>query len=417
MIPVSEARSFVLRDLTALTPVAVALDDAVDCVAAAAILARHPVPGFANSSMDGYALIASDTVEVPVRLRVTGSIMAGDAPKMVLRDGEAVRIMTGAAVPGGADAVCKIEDVVVEQDGEVVTIATTIRPGDCIRNPGEDIAVGQVLVAHGDVLGPARLGVLASQGFTSVTVHPRPRVGVLSTGNELSDDPGELPNGKIRDTNRPALLASLRQSGFEAIDLGRANDDETEIAGRLTTALTHCDAIVTTGGVSVGDVDFVKTVLSQICGDRAQWMQVAVRPGKPFAFGITGPGGIPIFGLPGNPVSTLASFELFVRPALRLLAGHRSLRRPTINAVLDCALPRSRDGKLHLVHVEAAFHSDGRLHVESAAREGSHLLSAISSANAIALVPDGDGPEAGDEVATMLLDVNTWVAESLESSP
>ncbi|HVB70899.1 MAG TPA: gephyrin-like molybdotransferase Glp [Acidimicrobiales bacterium] len=416
MIPVADARSFVLRDLTALPAVHTALDDALDCVASDAVLARHPVPGFTNSSMDGYALIAADTLAAPAHLRVTGSIMAGDTPSVSLRAGEAVRIMTGAALPEGADAVCKIEDVVVEEDGAVVIISAAIRQGDCVRHPGEDIAVGQTLVARGDVLGPARLGVLASQGFTSVMVHPRPRVGVLSTGNELSDAPDPMAIGKIRDTNRPALLASLRQSGFDATDLGRASDDETEIATRLNEGLAHCDAIVTTGGVSVGDVDFVKTVLSQLCGDRAQWMQVAVRPGKPFAFGIAGPIGTPIFGLPGNPVSTLASFELFVRPALRLLAGYQFLERPTVSAVLDCALPRHRDGKLHLVHVGGVFHDDGRLHIERAAREGSHLLSAIAGANAIALVPDGEGLAPGDEVRTILLDVSTWMAAPLEES-
>jgi molybdopterin molybdotransferase len=415
MISVADARAYVVHGLTALTPVEVALDDAVGCVAAVDVVAQHPVPGFANSSMDGYALIAADTLTVPARLRVTGSIMAGDAPSVTLRAGEAARIMTGAALPEGADAVCKIEDVTVEDDGALVIIGATIRSGDCVRRPGEDTAAGETLVQSGDELGPARLGVLAGQGYTSVTVHPRPRVGVMSTGNELSDLAGPLAIGKIRDTNRPALLASLRQSGFAVIDLGRSNDDEEEIAARLRDALTRCDAIVTTGGVSVGDVDFVKTVLSRLCGDRARWMQVAVRPGKPFAFGLADPNSTPIFGLPGNPVSTLASFELFVRPALRLLAGHRELDRPTIAAVLDCDLPRHRDGKLHLVHVTASFLGDGRLHIQRSAREGSHLLSAVAGANAVALVPDGEGLVAGDEVRTLLLDVETWRAASLES--
>lgn len=414
MIPVAEARSFVLQDLTALPAIEVKLDDGVDCVSAEYVRARELVPGFTNSSMDGYAIIAADTSLVPARLSVTGSIMAGDAPSVPLRSGEAMRIMTGAPLPDGADAVCKVEDVTVEENGAVLVVPMTVRAGECVRHPGDDTAIGQLLVAPRDELGPARLGVLASQGHTTVRVHPRPRVGVLSTGNELSDDPGTLAPGKIRDTNRPTLLASLRQSGFTPVDLGRASDDEADISGRLHEALDRCDAIVSTGGVSVGDVDFVKTVLAQLCGGRARWMQVAVRPAKPFAFGIAGPRDTPIFGLPGNPVSMLVSFELFVRPALRLLAGHRSLDRPTINAVLECDLPRKLDGKLHLVHVHAKIFDDGRVHILRASRQGSHLLSAISGANALALLPDGEGLVVGDEVRTMILDLELLAASPAE---
>jgi len=262
------------------------------------------------------------------------------------------------------------------------------------------------MVSPGDELGPALLGVLASQGYSSVVVHPRPRVGVLSTGNELSDSPDALSYGAIRDANRPSLLASLRASGFEAVDLGIVADTADVITDAFERGTATCDAIVSTGGVSVGDADFVKSVLLQLCGARARSMQVAMKPGKPFAFGVTTANGVPIFGLAGNPVSTLVGFEAFVRPALRRLGGHRVLDRLTIDMVLDCPLPREPDGRLHLAHVVARVHDDGAVHVESVARQASHLLHAVARANALVFVPDGEGAEVGERVRGMVLDAD-----------
>jgi molybdenum cofactor synthesis domain-containing protein len=229
---------------------------------------------------------------------------------------------------------------------------------------------------------------------------------VLSTGNELSGPGGALGNGQIRDTNRPMLLALLRESGFAANDLGISRDDPTSIAEALQRGVDTCDVVVATGGVSVGDVDYVKTVLADICDGQARWMQVAIRPGKPFAFGVAGPNKKPIFGLAGNPVSTRVGFEMFVRPTLRHLAGHPVLERTTVQMVLDCPIERSRDGKLYLVHVVCRLHDDGQWHIESAARQGSHLLSAVANANALAMVPDGDGVGIGGSVNAILLDAH-----------
>ncbi len=416
MISLNEAQQFVLRALTALTPVALPLQDALGCVAAEEVNARERVPGFSNAAMDGYALRAADTLNESVRLSVTGSVMAGDVPAKPLGAGEAMRIMTGAPLPSGADCVCMIEEVTIDPDGRAVLIDRVVRSGENVRHPGEDIDVGQVLITPGTELGPTQLGVLASQGFTSLLAHPRPRVGVLSTGNELTSSPEALPAGKVRDVNRPLLLALLRQSGFIPVDLGTVEDDAGAIAEELRRGVLACDAVVSTGGVSVGDVDFVKTVIGELCGERARSMQVAIRPGKPFAFGVTGSPGTPIFGLPGNPVSLLVGFELFVRPALRLLARHRVLERPTLNMVLDCALPRRRDGKLHLVHVVAKFHEDGRLHAERVVRGGSHLLSAIADANVIAIVPDGDGLDIGHIVPAMILDEDRLIPTPVRST-
>jgi molybdenum cofactor synthesis domain-containing protein len=407
VISVSEAQTFVLETLTPLSPVDRALEEALGCVAAEQIIATEPVPGFKNSSMDGYALRAADTSEGSVRLRVIGTVLAGDAPDQQLQEGEAVRIMTGAPIPDGADAVCMIEETTVDPDGQTVLIARTIDVGQSVRQPGEDIAVGQLLIKVGRELGGGQIGVLASQGCASVSVHPRPRVGVMSTGDELAGPGSSLSFGQIRDANRPMLLALLRQSGFTPVDLGIASDDEQVITKRLQLGVDECDAVIATGGVSVGDVDFVKTVLAEIYAGKARWMQVAMRPGKPFAFGTAGERGTPIFGLPGNPVSTRVSFEMFVRPALRRLAGHRVLERPTVNMVLDCPMARKPDGKLHLVHVTSRFHDDGRMHIEGASRQGSHLLSAVAGANALAMIPDGAGFAPGDVARAMILDHET----------
>jgi molybdopterin molybdotransferase len=403
VIEVGEARGFVLATLGALAPVKLTLADALGCVAGERVVATEPVPGFKNSSMDGYALRAQNTSPGSVRLKVTGTVLAGQVEQRPLLAGEAMRIMTGAAIPDGADAVCMIEETTVDLDAGTVQIHPVISPGQLVRHPGDDVAVGQLLIDSGSELNGTQIGVLASQGLTSLMVHPRPRVGVLSTGDELAGPGGELAYGQVRDVNRPMLLALLRQSGFTPVDLGIARDREGEIAQRLQQGVDECDAVVATGGVSVGDVDFVKTMLAQICSDKARWMQVAMRPGKPFAFGTADPRGTPIFGLPGNPVSTRVSFEMFVRPALRRLAGHQLLERPIVNMVLDCEMTRKIDGKLHLVHVVSRVSDDGRHHIVSAPRQGSHLLSAVADANAIAMIPDGDGLVRGDLARAMIL--------------
>jgi molybdenum cofactor synthesis domain-containing protein len=404
MISYEEARHIVLRGLSPIAPREIEVSDALWLVIADAVYAREPSPSFANSAMDGFALRAEDTSSGEARLKIVDSIFAGDRGTTQVQSGEAARIMTGAPLPDGADSICMREEATVEPDGQGVLIQRIVHHGDYVRLVGDDFNAGRELVGIGTVVGPALMGVLAGQGIASVLAHPRPIVGVLSTGNELSDSLDDLEVGKIRDANRPSLLASLARSGFSPVDLGIAGDTPEAITEALTRGLRTCDAIISTGGVSVGDADFVKSVLNELGGDGARSMQVAIRPGKPFAFAVDPSSGVPFFGLAGNPVSTLVGFELFVRPALRRLAGHRSLDRPTAAMILDCALPRRRDGKLNLVYVNAAFDDDGRLHVKSVSRLGSHLLHAITDANAIAMVPDGDGLDVGDEVMAMILD-------------
>jgi molybdenum cofactor synthesis domain-containing protein len=406
MISFDEARRFVLRGIEPLAPHNLELAEAQGCVAAVEVTAREPSPRFENSSMDGFALRAIDTLGGARRLRVTSTIFAGDTPSSPVGEGEAARIMTGAPVPAGADSVCLREATVLDPDGTTVVIELEVRLGEAVRRVGDDVAVGEVLVAPGDELGPALLGVLASQGYSSVKAHPRPLVGVMSTGNELSDSAGPLALGMIRDANRPSLLASLHASGFEAVDLGIVGDSSAVITEALERGAASCHAIISTGGVSVGDADFVKSVLLELCGEQARSMQVAMKPGKPFAFGLTKDAGVPIFGLAGNPVSTLVGFEAFVRPALRRLGGHRVLDRLTVEMVLDCPMPRERDGRLHLAHAFARVHGDGAVHVEGVARQASHLLHAVAKANVLIFVPDGEGADIGDVVRGMVLDAD-----------
>jgi molybdopterin molybdotransferase len=397
LTPLEEVQAAVLRECVPLNPRAVDLQDALGCVTAGPVEAEEQVPPFDNTAMDGFAVRATDTTDAPVELKVVGTLAAGGAPDLHVGEGQAVRIMTGAPMPPGADAIVMVERTRTE--GDVVVIEERAMQGDHVRRAGDDLQPGQVVVDAGTVLGPAHLGVLASLGYRRVPVFPRPRVGVLSTGDELVDGPAQLRPGQIRDSNRPTLLALVRQSSFTPVDLGLIGDDETAIAAAVEGAVETCDALVTSGGVSVGDFDYVKAVLDRL-GTMRSW-QVAIKPAKPLAFGVVA--GKPVFGLPGNPVSSMVSFELFARPALRQMGGHRRLFRPQVEALVAEPMRRRPDGKLHLVRVMARADEDGRWRVRPVDRQGSHQLAAAAAANALALVPDGDGVPAGASVKALVL--------------
>lgn len=404
MIPLADVQREILGAVAALARSTLPLSDAVGLVTADDVIAREAVPPFANSAMDGYAVRAADTAgaapEAPVRLVVAGELPAGHAPTQSVGDGEAIRIMTGAPVPGGADAVVMVE--YTERDGDAVQVMHTARPGDHVRAAGGDLAPGDPVFPAGTVLGPAHVGVLASLGFHEVEVVSRARVGVLSTGDELVER-GPLHPGQIRDSNRPMLLALVAGAGGEAANLGLARDDESTITRTLEDALATCDAVITSGGVSVGDFDYVKAALDRLGG--LQSRQVAIKPAKPLAFGVID--GTPVFGLPGNPVSSLVSFELFARPALLAMMGHRARFRPAVTATAEQAMLRKPDGKLHLDRVRVRVEGDAYV----AARTGdqaSNVLSATALANGLALLPDGDGVPEGGDVRVMRLD---WPAD------
>jgi len=411
LVAFEDVRAEILAAVATLDPVDAPLGAAHGLVLAAAVTTSEDVPPFANTAMDGYAVRAADTAGAtpagPVQLRVVGELPAGRAPDRAVGAGEAIRIMTGAPMPEGADAVVMVERTrsVAGADGNGVAVEAEASPGDHVRRAGGDLTRGQEVFPAGTRLLGAHLGVLASVGAASVRAYPRPRVGVLSTGDELVDiDRASLAPGQIRDSNRPMLLALTQESGFEPVDLGVARDDEDRITALLEEAFERCDAVLTSGGVSVGDYDYVKAALDRL--GHLEWRQVAIKPAKPLAFGVLR--GTPVFGLPGNPVSSLVSFELFARPALLQRAGDPLRFRPEVSARAAHAFTRRPDAKVHFnrvrVHWERDGDGPGGYVAASTGDQASNVLSATAAANALAMIPDGDGIRAGDDVRVMLLD-------------
>jgi len=402
MIPLPEAQSVVIGGCPVLEPREIDFTEAAGLVIAEEVVGTELVPPLDNTAVDGYAVRSLDVAEVPVDLTVVGEVAAGAATDHVLAAGEAIRIMTGAPIPAGCDAVVMVEDSerLGSVDGvERVRITASVEAGAAIRPAGDDVRPGDVLFGAGTQVTPAVLGVLAGANCRRVSAHPAARVAVLCTGDELVDEDRPLRPGEVRESNRRMVVGLVGDTGCQVTDLGIVRDDEAELERVLLAAAADHDAIVTTGGVSMGDYDVVKAVLGRIAD--MTWMQVAIKPAKPFAFGHIS--GVPVFGLPGNPVSSLVSYEMFARPALRRMMGHSRLARPSVVAIADQPLARRPDGKVHLMRVEADFSDDGRCHVVPVRAQGSHQLAATAMANAIAVVPDGDGVSAGDEVAVLLL--------------
>ncbi len=407
MIPEREALDYVLARCSAGAPVELPIDEAMWRVLAEVVVAGEDVPPFTNAAVDGYAVRAADVAGAPVTLRVAGEVAAGASTDHVVASGEAIRIMTGAPMPVGADSAVMVEDTERVGDDQVL-IRVGVPVGAAVRGVGDDVREGTALFQPGTVVRPAVAGVLASVNARSVRVVPAVRVAVLSTGDELIDDGSPLRPGQIRESNKTMLVGAVREAGCEVVDLGVVRDDEAALERVLRDAAATCDAIVTSGGVSMGDYDVVKAVLSQIADMR--WMQIAIRPAKPFAFGVLASPTdadperrVPVFGLPGNPVSSLVSFELFARPALRQMMGHASPERQRLAAISDAALARRPDGKTHYMRVTGQWSADGRYHVRSVGAQGSHQLAATALADAIAIVPDGDGVAEGGTVQVIVL--------------
>lgn len=414
MISLDEARATVLAECVTLAARAVPLADARGCVLATAVVAPDDVPPFDNSAMDGFAVRAHDTrgasPDGPVVLRVVDTVAAGQAPSTAVEAGTAVRIMTGAPVPDGADAVVMVEATELVAGGvagaERVAVHAEVAAGQHLRRAGDDVTAGSVVLEPPTVLGAAHLGVLASVGADTVDVIPRPVVGVLSTGDELVEAGRPLAPGQIRDSNRVALCAAIELAGAVPVDLGLVADDEALVTAAIEQGVQRCDLLITSGGVSMGDFDYVKVVLDRLGAMR--WMQVAIRPAKPLAFGVVDGGDgrpVPVLGLPGNPVSSLVSFELFGRPALRRLAGWPEAAQvpAPVLATAGADLARRPDGKVHLVRVRTEAAPDGTLTVMPAAGQGSHQLAAMAGAQALAVLPDGSGVLAGSQVEVLVL--------------
>jgi molybdenum cofactor synthesis domain-containing protein len=403
--PLEEVRELVLSHCSHRSVVEVSRREAAGLVLAADVVATEPVPPFANTAVDGYALIAADTANGSAELRVIGEVAAGAVSSVAVTPGTAIRIMTGAPIPEGCDAVVMVEDT--ERIGDNgVRINRVVDLGAAIRDAGSDVAVGATVFTAGTRVTPMVEGVLASINANTVKVYSRVNVGVISTGDELVEDGSPLQPGQIRESNRPMLLRIIEEGGARAVDLGIVRDDEAKLEQALREAVdvAGCDVLVTSGGVSMGDYDVVKAVLGRIAN--MNWFQIAMKPAKPFAFGtLTNSQGVnvPIFGLPGNPVSSLMSFELIARPAIRTMMGMSDAFRARVRAIVDEDVKRGPDGKTHFDRVHATWGSDGRVHVVRTGAQGSHQLASTSVANAIMAVPDGNGVKAGDEVVVTFL--------------
>ena len=375
----------ILAAIRPLTPRELSLEDADGGVLAEDITAQWPLPPFDNSAMDGYAVRAADlaaaTAEHPVTLPVTGEVAAGDTREHQVAPGSCLRIMTGAPMPAGADAVVPVELT----DGGIaqVAIRQAARPGDSVRRAGGDAAPGDALLAAGIRLGPAALGLLAASGRASVLARPRPRMTVLSTGNELAAPGTPVTRGQIWESNSFMLASAARQAGAVAARQASVPDDPAKVLAVIEDAAGRADLLVTSGGVSMGgEHDVVKAALEKL--GTGGFRKVAMQPGMPQGFGMVGAASTPIMTLPGNPVSAYVSFQLFVRPALRALQGKASGHQRTARAVLTAPLRSPRDKRSFLRGVLA----DDGTEVTPLSGQASHQLAALARANALIVVPE-----------------------------
>ncbi len=398
-LTVDEALERILARITPLEAVETQLLDALGGVLAEDATSDRDVPPFRNSAMDGYAVRGADVRKDGVRLRVVGSVAAGAMPEGAVGPGEAVRIMTGAPMPDGADTVVRVEDT--DNGSDTVTIVRATPAGLSVRQAGEDLRRGETAVAAGTVLRPAELGVLASIGRPSVKVVRRPNVAVLSTGDELVEITDEPGPGRIRDTNRYSLAAAVRAAGCAAFELGIARDEASDLRHALGNA-AFGDLVVTSGGVSVGDHDHVKPVVDAM-GSMDFW-SIAIRPGRPLAFGElnTKRGSVPIFGLPGNPVSALLTFELFVRPALLRMSGRTKLHRPRVQARLLDRIEKPAGLRMFA----RAIYDPAAGTVRSTGPQGSGILRSMALANCLVDIPEPpSAAEPGQTVTVVRTDL------------
>ena len=399
MLSVEEARQQMLNTIPVLPTEEREILSCTDYVLAEALHAEENIPPFDNSAMDGYAVRAADVQNAsetePAVLTIVETIAAGYAPTKQVAAGQAARIMTGAMMPEGADAVVMQE--VTQREGDKVKIFENIDETGNVRFTGESVAAGQQVMGKGKHLRPPEVSMLASLNRPEVTVHRKPTVAIVSTGDELLLLGERLEPGKIRESNRYGLYAQVEEAGGIPIDMGIAPDDEAEIERIFRAALAKADALITSGGVSVGEHDYVKSVLERL-GEVNFW-RVAMKPGKPQAYGISD--GKPIFGLPGNPVSSLVVFELFVRPALLKMAGHTELLRPTFKATLAETIT-NRDGRVNYMRAILKG-SNGHYTAETTGPQGSGILHSLVLANGLITIPAGVTLSAGETVDAQFL--------------
>lgn len=406
MITVQEALDTILKEVAPLMLESVRLEDALGRTLGEDVRARWPNPMWNNSAMDGYAVRSVDTLgaseEGPVRLKVIYDLPAGSMPGRPVGQGEAIRIMTGAPMPDGADGVIMVEKTGAAPDNGVL-IRAVVKPGEHVRVCGEDFKKHDVVVKKGAIIRPAETAMLAATGAPFVFVYKRPRVAVISTGDELVDISQTPPPGKITNSNGYTLAALVAECGAEPIQLGIARDNRESLLEKLKQA-AEADCIVSSGGVSVGDFDFVKDVLKEL-GSRMLFWKVAMKPGKPLAFGVIG--GKPAFGLPGNPVSSMVAFEQFVKPALFKMSGRAEIERAALPASLEKDL-RIKSGRVNFIRAAMRIDATG-ITVTPLAGQGSALLTTMVAANSYIVVPkESEGFKKGDMVKVQPFDMTAF---------
>lgn len=407
MLSVEEALDKVLAMFHVLEAESVPILEALGRVLAQDVYSDVDIPPHDNTAMDGYAVRAADTLGAtpthPVRLRVIENLAAGYMSRQTVTPGTAIRIMTGAPIPSGADAVIRFEDT--HQADEWVDLFKAVKPGENIRRAGEDVHRGELILPHGTPIRPQEIGMLASLGHATVQVIRRPRVAILATGDELVDLGEPLTPGKIRNANGYSNAAQVLRYGGVPVMLGIARDSQRDLTAKIRAGLEQgVDLFLTSGGVSVGDFDVVKQVLAAE-GKMTFW-RVRMKPGKPLAFGTlkTADGRVvPMLGMPGNPVSVMVSFEIFARPALLKMQGHTHLVRPTFEATLMDEIP-SKDERRHYVRVRVErYGNDYRAYLTG--EQGSGILTSMVHANGLAIIPeDWTSAPAGSRVQVMMLD-------------
>jgi len=404
VISVEEALEGILARVSVLGDERVPILAALHRVLDETVTARLDIPPWPNSSMDGYAVRSADTLgatpERPARLPLGGRVAAGGVAERALRAGEVFRIFTGAPLPDGADGIIPQEDVTAE--GDTVVIRRRVAPGECVRPRGEDMRAGETALERGRVVGPAEIGLLATLGHHPVRVVRRPVVGILSTGDELVDLPGALGPGQIPNSNTFSLMAQVLEAGGEPVSLGVARDRLDDIVERLSWG-RDCDVLISSAGVSVGEHDLVKAALLGLGAEQHLWL-VNMRPGKPVTFATIpagARGALPVFGLPGNPVSAMVTFELFVRPAILRMGGHARLSRPVISARALAPVPNPgrRRGYLRV----ALTRGDGGIGARLTGDQGSGILGSMVAADGLAIVPGDTTVAPGEDVQVMLL--------------
>lgn len=399
MLSVEEARQQMLETIPVLPIEKRQILDASGYVLAEDVSATENIPPFDNSAMDGFAVISAEVKEAsksnPRVLSVIETIAAGYAPKKQVASGEAARIMTGAMMPKGADAVVMQEET--ELLGDKVKVFESVVNAQNIRFTGESVQINDCVMSKGKILRPADISMLASLNRAEVTVYRKPTVAIVSTGDELTPIGKKLEPGKIRDSNRYGLFAQVQSTGGFPLDMDIAPDDETETERIFLKAISQADALITSGGVSVGEHDVVKNVLTKL-GEMNFW-RVAMKPGKPQVYGFIHEK--PIFGLPGNPVSSLVVFELFVRPALLKMAGHTDLLRPTFKAILSTDITNS-DGRVNYMRAILTKHNDEYI-AKTTGPQGSGILHSLVLANGLITIPAGVTLTAGEKVEAQFL--------------